>query len=268
MSLKHRAVIDFMLILPQFDSLKVTVQISDAPLYKVLNMVFNNTAYYYTIISSASEVFLTKGKQINTQLAPGFLSDKQFVAIQRQVTASAAAPADFTGDKEHPVPEATTENKLYEIGPKTNTILPGTATLSGYIKNIKSGESVVGATIFVANTKTGVATDQFGYYTLKLPRGRQTLIVHGIGMRDTRRQIVLYSDGRLNIEMQEQVFSLKEVKISADKIANVRSTEMGVNHLDIRSIKQVPAVFGEPDILRVVLTLPGVQSVGEATTGF
>ncbi|MDB5158645.1 MAG: TonB-dependent receptor, partial [Mucilaginibacter sp.] len=100
------------------------------------------------------------------------------------------------------------------------------------------------------------------------PRGRQTLIIHGIGMRDTKRQVILYSDGRLNIEMQEQITSLKEVKISEDKVANVRSTEMGVNKLDIRSIKQVPAVFGEADILRVVLTLPGVQSVGEATTGF
>jgi len=87
-------------------------------------------------------------------------------------------------------------------------------------------------------------------------------------MRDTHRQFILYTDGRLNIEMQEQVTTLKEVKISADKVANVRRSEMGVNKLDIKSIKQVPAVFGEADILRVVLTLPGVQSVGEATTGF
>ena len=68
--------------------------------------------------------------------------------------------------------------------------------------------------------------------------------------------------------MQEQVYSLKEVRISADKVANVRSNEMGVNHLDIKSIKQIPAIFGEADILRAVLTLPGVQSVGESTTGF
>src|SRR6202012_2513576 len=62
--------------------------------------------------------------------------------------------------------------------------------------------------------------------------------------------------------------SLKEVTISAEKVANVRSVEMGVNKLDIKSIKQIPTAFGEADVLRVVLTLPGVQSVGEATTGF
>ena len=68
--------------------------------------------------------------------------------------------------------------------------------------------------------------------------------------------------------MQEQVTSLKEVTISAEKVANVKSVEMGVNKLDIKSIKQIPTAFGEADVLRVVLTLPGVQSVGEATTGF
>ena len=79
---------------------------------------------------------------------------------------------------------------------------------------------------------------------------------------------MLYSNGKLNIEMQEQITSLKEVRISAEKVANVRSGELGVNRLDIKAIKQVPAVFGEADVLRVILTLPGVQSVGEATTGF
>ena len=175
---------------------------------------------------------------------------------------------DFTDDKEKKVPEATTENKLYEIGTKTNEIKPGMATLAGYVKDIKSGEAVIGASIRVVDSKIGIAADQFGYYSITLPRGRLTLSIRGLGMRDARRQIMLYSNGKLNIEMQEQITSLKEVKISAEKVANVRSGELGVNRLDIKTIKQVPAVFGEADVLRVILTLPGVQSVGEATTGF
>ena len=252
----------------QFDSLKVTMQASDLPLKGILNIAFNNTKYNYTIVPASLQVFLTKGKIIRTQLAAGYFNIKPETETGQQPSAAREAELDFAADKETHVAEATTENKLYEIGLKTNTISPGNATLSGYVKDIKSGEAIVGASIFVANTKTGVTTDQFGYFTIKLPRGRQTLIVHGIGMKDTHRQLILYTDGRLNIEMQEQVFALKEVKISADKIANVRSTEMGTNKLTIRDIKQVPAVFGEADILRVVLTLPGVQSVGEATTGF
>lgn len=255
----------FYLNTTQFDSLRITMQATELPLEKILHMAFNNTAYHYVIIPARQSVFLTKDKQIDTQIAAGYFK----TAPGSDQSKPPANIPEFNMDAEHPVAEATTENKIYEIGLKTNKIGSGTATLSGYMKEAKSGEPVVGGTIFVPNLKSGgVATNQYGYYTITLPRGRQTLIIHGIGMRDTRRQIVLYADGRLNIEMQEQITSLKEVKISGDKISNIRSTEMGVNKLDIRSIKQVPAVFGEADVLRVVLTLPGVQSVGEATTGF
>jgi hypothetical protein len=245
-----------------FDSLKVTLQVNDKPLESILDLVFKNTDFHYAI-TQQQQVFLTKGRQIKTELAPGFLA-----TTATNVSKPVSTVADYTDDRDKKVAEATTENKVYEIGIKTNSIPPGNATLSGYVRDIKSGEAVVGASIYVVNTKTGVATDNFGYFTLSLPRGRHILNVRGIGMRDTRRQIVLYTNGKLNIEMQEQVNSLKEVKISADKVANVRSVELGVTRLDIKNIKQIPTAFGEADVLKVVLTLPGVTSVGEATTGF
>lgn len=247
----------------QFDSLKVTLQVSNKPLENILDMAFKGTDYHFSV-TAQQQVFLTKGRQIRTDLAPGFAETASLVPANKQNN----AVADYTDDRDKKVAEATTENKIYEIGTRTNSIKGGNATLSGYIRNIKSGEAVVGASIFVAATKTGVATDQFGYFTISLPRGRHTLNIRGLGMRDTRRQIILYTDGKLNIEMQEQVNSLKEVKISADKVANVRSVELGVTRLDIKNIKQIPTAFGEADVLKVVLTLPGVTSVGEATTGF
>ena len=246
----------------QFDSLKVTVQLNDKPLETVLDAAFKNTSFHYAI--TGQQVFLTKGREIKTEIASGIFEN----APGRTTTNTNAPVADYTQEREANIPEATTENKLYQIGVKTNSIQAGNAVLAGYVKDIKSGEAVIGASIYVSNTKTGVATDQFGYFTITLPRGRQVLNIRGLGMRDTRRQIILYSDGKLNIEMQEQINSLKEVRISAEKVANVRSVELGATRLDIKNIKQVPAVFGEADILRVVLTLPGVVSVGEATTGF
>jgi len=245
-----------------FDSLKVTLQVNDKSVEAILDMAFKNTDYHYAI-TQQQQVFLTKGRQIKTELAPGFLQ-----AATKVQNNQPSVVADYTDEKDKKVADATTENKIYEIGIKTNSIKPGNSILSGYIRDIKSGEAVVGASIYVANTKTGVATDNFGYFTISLPRGRHTLNIRGLGMRDTRRQIILYTDGKLNIEMQEQVNSLKEVKISADKVANVRSVELGVTRMDIKNIKQIPTAFGEADVLKVVLTLPGVTSVGEATTGF
>lgn len=246
----------------QFDSLRVTLQVSDKPLATILGLAFKGSTFEFAI-TDRQQVFLTKSKQIQTELAVGY-NENQPAGQSQQPDAT----PDYTSDADKKIPEATTENKVYEIGIKTSSITPGNAILAGYIRDIKSGEAVTGASIYVAGTKTGVATDQFGYFSISLPKGRHTLLIRGIGVKDARRQVILYADGKLNIEMQEQVNSLKEVKISADKVANVRGVELGASRLDIKSIKQVPTAFGEADVLKVVLTLPGVTSVGEATTGF
>lgn len=245
----------------QFDSLRVKLNVTDKPVAAILDLAFANTAFHYAIVQQ--QVFLTKSRILKPGLVAGFFGG---------TTSGVAKPADvvtsYIDEAGEKVPEATTENKLYEIGIKTNEIKQGKATIAGYLRDIKSGEPVIAATIYDPIAKTGASTDQFGYYSITLPRGRRTLTIKGLGMRDTWRKITLYSDGKLNIELQEQVTSLKEVKISADKIANVRGVELGVSRLDAKSIKQVPTVFGEADVLRVVLTLPGVQTVGEASTGF
>ena len=87
-------------------------------------------------------------------------------------------------------------------------------------------------------------------------------------MKDTRRQLQVYSDGRLNIELDEYVASLRAVNVSGEKASNIRAVEMGVTKLRIKTIKQMPVVFGEVDVLKVLMTLPGVTSVGEGSNGF
>ncbi|MGZ3757643.1 MAG: carboxypeptidase-like regulatory domain-containing protein [Mucilaginibacter sp.] len=249
-----------------FDSLRVTLQVDQQPVERVLDLAFKNTSFQYAI-SSQQEVFLTKGRAVQTALADGFFGKK--ASTNQQANAPATAVQGFaTDEKEKKVAEATIENKVYEIGLKTNTIGAGNATIAGYIKDVKTGEPLTGASLYLPELKTGVTTDQFGFYSITMPKGKHTLIVRALGARDTRRQIVVYSDGKLNIDLQEQVQTLKEVKISADKIANVKSTQLGATRMDIKTIKEIPAVFGEADVLRAVLVLPGVQSVGEATTGF
>ncbi|WP_158800469.1 TonB-dependent receptor domain-containing protein [Pedobacter sp. L105] len=248
----------------QFDSLKITLQVNNQPLDTVLEKAFRNTDFHFSV--SSRQVFLTKGRAVVTELALGFMVANTPGKIP--VHRPNVVIAEYNEEKDKKMPDATTENKVYQIGIKTNEPLSGNAILSGYIRDIKSGEGVAGSRIFIGEPKTGVSTDQFGYFTMTLPRGKHILNIRAMGMRDTRRQINLYTDGKLNIEVQEQINSLKEVKISGDKIANVRSTQMGTTKLDIKTIKEIPAVFGEADVLKAVLTLPGVTSVGEATTGF
>jgi hypothetical protein len=86
-------------------------------------------------------------------------------------------------------------------------------------------------------------------------------------MKATERQIMLYGDGKLNIDLDEEVTPLKEVVVQSERDVRVSGLQMGAEKLDIKTMKQMPLALGETDIMKVVLTLPGVQTVGEGTVG-
>ncbi len=100
-----------------------------------------------------------------------------------------------------------------------------------------------------------------------LPRDTSILNVQNIGMDDVQLKLLVYGNGTLNVNMQPRIMTLKNVMVSAQKMSNLRTAQLGVQKLDIKTIKQVPVVFGEADIMRVLLTTPGVKTVGEASTG-
>ncbi|RZK46753.1 MAG: TonB-dependent receptor, partial [Pedobacter sp.] len=159
------------------------------------------------------------------------------------------------------------ENRLFELGAASKGASKTSVTLAGYIKDSKTGETIVGATVSSGVNNT-VTTDGFGYYSITLPKGRHTLTFSSSGMKETRRQVQLNDDGKLDVELSGQVASLKAVVVVAEKNSNIKNTRMSVEKLTIKNIKQVPVVFGEADVLRVITTLPGVTSAGEAGTGF
>src|SRR6202042_2058283 len=147
------------------------------------------------------------------------------------------------------------------------TFAAGKATISGFIRNTRTGEPISGVVLTPEAPAISTVTDRYGYYSLSLPRGHHLLNIQALGMRDSHFQVVLYSDGKLDMDLREQVTTLREVIVSSQKTQNVNRVQLGVEKLDIQTIKTVPTVRGEADILRVVLPLPGVKSVGEASTG-
>ena len=100
------------------------------------------------------------------------------------------------------VQTATPQNKLYAIGEQGSSNTQASNTITGYILDNKTAEPVIGASVQVENTAIDVITDQYGYYTLSVPKGKHTLSIQSIGMKDTKRDIMVYGDGKLNIEMQ------------------------------------------------------------------
>jgi len=244
------------------DTTKLSIQADQQSLAKVLGDVFSGTDLSY-FIDRQRHVFISKGEPVHEGLPVDFF---ERTVVSRD-TARAGVPARDDLEEATKPQIATLENKLYLIGDKSTASLPGVVNVAGFVRDAKTGEPVVGASIYIEKPRIGVASDQYGYYSISLPRGRHILNIQSIGMRDTRRLLQIYGDGKMNIDLQTQVLTLKKVIVSAEKASNIRRMEMGVQKIDIKTIKQVPVVFGEADVLRVVMTLPGVKTVGEASTG-
>lgn len=246
------------------DSLRISVQVQNEPLSTVLSSVLHGTGLYFSFYKNES-VFISRNLALMTELPPDFYAgNAKGVKADKGLDSSTRMLYDPDFRKRNP---QAIENQVLEIGERSPRGGRENVTLGGYVRNAANGEPVVGASVFLAEGGTGTSTDQYGYYALSLPRGRHVLVIQGIGMRDTRRSILLRGEGKLDIDMQDQVASLKEVIVSARKTANIRKVQMGVQQLNIQSIKQTPSLFGESDVLRVVQTLPGVKTVGEASTG-
>ena len=142
-------------------------------------------------------------------------------------------------------------------------------TISGKITDQSNGESLVGATVFVSELKTGAVSDLYGNYSLSLPEGKYTIIISFIGYTAREKVFDLKENVRYNVELQVREHTLKEVEITSEKDdKNVTRPEMSVVKMDIKTIQQIPALMGEVDIIKAIQLLPGVQSVGEGSSGF
>lgn len=246
--------------LSKLDSLSISVNATQLTINDLLKKIFETTKVSFIIRNNY--IFLTSGEIINLELAEGYYAN---TSSKKPTNVKKEEPSFLTNDR---IQYATTANKLYEIGIKTNELKTGTAVISGYVREPTTEAPVVGASISIENSKIEVFSNETGFYSLSVPFGQHTLKINAPGKDVAKRQIIVYGNGKLNIDIKEKVLTLKEVQILSNKLSNVKNLEMGVNRLDLKTIKKVPSLFGEPDVLRVVLTLPGVQTVGEASTGF
>jgi hypothetical protein len=244
----------------EVDTLKINTEPNEKPLSNFLDEIFAGSDFRYAIDDHS--IYVTKGREIQASLPANF-----FATTEIKAQSENKAQLDYLVLDKVDKSKASKEERLYLIGKRTVKIGEGLATIAGHIRASNSGEAVMGASVTTELANVGVATDQFGYYSLSIKKGSHELVFKSVGMKTTKRRITLYADGQLDVEMDEEVTSLKEVTIESEKDRNITGMQMGLEKLDIRTMKKVPVALGEVDILKVVLTLPGVQSVGEATTG-
>ena len=150
-----------------------------------------------------------------------------------------------------------------------NTSAQKRYTISGYLNDKSTGESLIGATVKVNEIKTGTATNSYGYYSLSLPQGKYTLVFSYLGFKTINVPIVLDKNTIINQKLDIQITESKEVVITGEREdKNVRSTEMSRLEITGQQVKSLPVIFGEPDVLKTITLLPGIKSGGEGSTGF
>lgn len=142
-------------------------------------------------------------------------------------------------------------------------------TISGTIKDKKSNENLIGVSIYVKSLQKGAVTNKYGFYSLNLPRGVHEISYSYLGYGTHGIELNVKEDTVKNIFLSEQEEALSEVIIeSSTSQITLETPEMSVNKLSIETVKDLPVVLGEVDVIKSLLQLPGVTNSGEASAGF
>jgi len=144
-----------------------------------------------------------------------------------------------------------------------------TATISGFVKDSRNGETLTGAVIYPEeNPAIGIATNSYGYFSLTLPIGKYSLIIQFLGYKTQRVPLDLKENLQLTFEMEEESIALKEITITGEKNNNnVVQSEL-ISKINVREIQNIPVILGEKDIMKTIQLLPGVTPAGEGNAGF
>src|SRR5215203_1280280 len=142
-------------------------------------------------------------------------------------------------------------------------------TISGYVRDSATGETVIGATVAINALSKTVATNQYGYYSITLEEGGYSLTVTHVSYFTHTDSISLKGNTKVNVSLTPKSAAISEVVVySRKRDANVKNAQMGKIDLSIEQIKNIPAFMGEVDILKTIQLLPGVRNAGEGNAGF
>lgn len=142
-------------------------------------------------------------------------------------------------------------------------------TLSGTIADSQNNETLIGVNVTIPELKTGVTTNEYGFYSITVPAGTYTVQISFVGYQTVEETVTLDKNTKLNYKLSGEQEQLQEVVVTDNrKATNIRKAEMSVNKLSIQSIKKMPVVMGEVDVLKSILLLPGVTNAGEGASGF
>lgn len=231
----------------------------NASLKEVLESVFDNTNINYFI--DGNKVILTSNSIIYDKLPDNYFENTAQTAVEENEKPVFQQQFDS-------INRGSQNNPVAFIGKESKKTESKNYTLSGYVKDVKTGEGISNLNIRIRAKKISTTTDNNGFYSLQLPSGMNTIETESVNHKKVVRKIVVYSNGKLDFDVSEKVNMLEEVNIKSKKNQAVRTAVTGVTTIDAEGIKTIPLIFGERDILRVATAIPGIKTAGEGSAGF
>ncbi len=229
---------------------------------EILSDLFDKTQLNFFLFDER-QIILTQNNIIYDELPEGFFGETREVVISAE-----------TDDGNRPVfneeakTEAVTTIETVRIGKESRNKSQNKFTLDGFVRNTINGEPIPNLALVVIGKNKGTVTDSRGYFEIDLEPGANLIEASSLGFENIRKRVIIYNDGRLNFDLNEQYEGLEEVIVRSDIDKNVEEANTGVTKINVKVVKNIPLVLGERDILKVATTLPGISTAGEGASGY
>lgn len=246
------------------ENTQVSISLEAIPLEDALDSLLRDSELNYYLDPERSRVYLLRNAIVYDRLPEGFFGPGKDTAESRSAPSSELPPPVFLGEA---VRRANREYGIARIGKAGEGAVKQRYTLSGRAFMSESGQPVPDLAIRIRGTGLGTVTDAAGKYRFELPPGYYVLSASAMGVARMERELVMYSDGNLDLYLEEGVELLEEVVVEADAARNVEEATTGRERIESEASKDIPLVLGERDVLQVAKTLPGISSAGEGASG-
>jgi hypothetical protein len=243
---------------------KISQQFQDTTLQQILKEVLGNTALNF-FITADHRVILTRNNSIYDSLPEGFFTTGEMPGdIDRSIVEMETQPIvlEKQGSNTDKVIETVRIGKEDKEGAQRRFVL------SGLVMNATTGKPIPNLAVLVRANGLGTVTNEEGYYELVLPAGLNILETSSLGIAKSKRNVIIYNNGKLNLSLEENFELLDEVVVNANATKNVEEVGTGATTIGSEATKNIPLVLGERDVLKVATTLPGVTTAGEGASGF
>jgi hypothetical protein len=248
------------------DSITVIQSTVPSSLEKILQETLTNTNLFY-YFENQNNIILTSKYRIETAL-PGFLINPENPVVKKEEAISDSSSFMMKERMDSVTISGSKQKGIVTIGIPGSPTKGNNSAISGFVFERETGQPIIGATIYMTDLNQGTVTDQFGYYLLLVPKGNHLLRLSYLGRKEQVLSIIVFGNGTLNFDMEEKLIELKGVVVKGEKNYNVRGLNPGLEKVDFQTIKSNSSSMGEGDLMKTVLLLPGVKTVGESASGF